>query len=67
MAETAPAANNKPVAFGAKAAHETTDARENAEHQPVQGKKPKLRKAGKHAMKRGMISEKAAKRHFGGV
>jgi hypothetical protein len=73
MADTAPAANNKPVAFGAKGAREMTGNRVNAEDRPVDGKrpaadkKPKLRKAGKRAMKRGMISEKAAKRHFGGV
>jgi hypothetical protein len=69
MAETPIAPNNKPVTFGAKPGREMADTRVNAEDRPVDGKpkKPKIRKAAKGAIKRGMISEKAAKRHFGGV
>lgn len=75
MAETAPAPNNKSVNFGGKVEREmSTTKRMNAEDQPVDGvatpaKKlsPRLRKTAKKAMRRGMISEKAAKRHLGGV
>lgn len=55
-AETSPAPNNKPVAFGVKPTNELAGA----------AKKSAGRKRAKHAAKRGMISEKAAKRHLGG-
>lgn len=67
MAETPVAPNNKPVAFGVKPGREMADNRVNAEDQPASGKpkKPKIRKSAKRAIKRGMISEKAARRHLG--
>jgi hypothetical protein len=60
MAETTAAPNNKPVNFGGKTEGE-------AVAKPVI--KPKMakatRKKASRAIKRGMISEKAAKRHLG--
>lgn len=56
MAVTTPAPNNKPVAFGVKPANELAGA----------AKKSVGKKRAKHAVKRGMISEKAAKRHLDG-
>jgi hypothetical protein len=56
MAETTAAPNNKPVNFGRKTEGEAVA-------------KPKMakatRKKASRAIKRGMISEKAAKRHLG--
>ena len=54
MAMTAPAANNKSVKFGVKPMHEPAGA----------AKKSKTRKTAKRAIRRGAISEKAAKRHL---
>lgn len=63
MADTATSSTNKAVSFGKRL---------NAEGQPVDGVakpgrriKPLARKTAKRAMKRGMISEQAAKRHLG--
>ena len=68
MADTSAAPNNKPVKFGAKAGREMAGTRMNAEDQPVDGKPPKpakaARKKAKSAIKRGMISPKAAARHL---
>jgi hypothetical protein len=55
MADTMTAPNNKPVNFGGKIAREPSGA----------AKKSVVRKKAKVAIKRGMISEKAAKRHLG--
>lgn len=57
MAETITAPNNKTVAFRGKPEREIAGA----------AKKSFTRKAAKKAIKRGMISEKAAKRHLGDV
>lgn len=57
MADTTTAPNNKPVAFKGKPERELAGA----------AKKSVTRRVAKGAMKRGMISEKAAKRHLGGV
>ena len=76
MANTTTAPTNKPVSFGRKAEREmsTTEKRKNAEAQPVDGaigakppKKvaPNFRSKAKRAIKRGMISAKAAKKHLG--
>jgi hypothetical protein len=58
MAETTAAPNNKPVNFGRKTEGEASSVA-----------KPKMakatRKKASRAIKRGMISEKAAKRHLG--
>jgi len=54
MAETKIAPNNKAVKFGVKPMHEPAGA----------AKKSKTRKTAKRAINRGMISEKAAKRHL---
>lgn len=64
MADTTPAANNKPVAFGAKPEREPAGVTNAA---PMKKPSKKFRKMAKGAIKRGMISEKAAKRHLGGV
>jgi hypothetical protein len=62
MAETAPAPNNKAVSFGAKKpAHEPAGVDNAAPIKPPKAK----RKQAKRAVARGMISEKAAKRHLG--
>lgn len=55
MAETTVSPNNKPVAFRGKPERELSGA----------AKKSSTRKIAKRAMKRGMISEKAAKKHLG--
>lgn len=61
MAETPVAPNNKPVAFGTKPEREPSTV-------AAKPKKSKaLRKRASGAIKRGMISEKAAKRHLGDV
>lgn len=57
MADTTTAPNNKPVAFRGKPQRELAGA----------AKKSVTRKTAKRAIKRGMISEKAAKRHLGDV
>lgn len=54
MADTTTAPNNKPVDFGDKVTREVSGA----------AKKSVVRKGAKRAIKRGMISEKAAKRHL---
>ena len=79
MAETPAASNNKSVTFRGKPEREMTTAskRDNAEGQLVEGglneapTKPTrmgktMRKKAKGAIKRGMISEKAANKHLGG-
>jgi hypothetical protein len=58
VAETVTAPNNKAIAFGTKP---------QAEFAGVKKLSPRGRKRAKGAMKRGMISEKAAKKHLGGV
>lgn len=67
MAETPVAPNNKPVSFGAKPAREPAGVHNAAPMKRAGGKKlsAHIRKTAKSAMKRGMISEKAAKRHLG--
>jgi hypothetical protein len=79
MADTPVATNNKSISFGRKVEREMSaeelDKRRNAEGEPVNGepaavRKPKkmsrnMRKSAKRAIKRGMISEKAAKKHLG--
>ena len=55
MADTSVAPNNKSVQFGTKVG------REPAGVKPAKG----LRKKASKAFKRGLISEKAAKRHLG--
>lgn len=57
MADTAVAPNNKAVAFKGKVDRELAGA----------AKKSVTRKVAKKAIKRGLISEKAAKRHLGDV
>ena len=57
MAETTPAPNNKPVAFGKKMAREPSGAAKSAS----------IRKKAKGAINKGMISEKAAKKYLGNV
>jgi hypothetical protein len=57
MADTTTAPNNKPVAFKGKVTRELAGA----------AKKSVTRKRAKKAIQRGMISEKAAKRHLGDV
>lgn len=72
MADTTAAPNNKPVAFGAKATREkagAADADMAASTKPpraVSGaaKTSAIRKTAKGAIKRGMISEKAAHKHL---
>lgn len=66
MAETTSAPNNKPVAFGAKAASEPSGV---AKPRAPSGaaKSAVIRKKAKGAINRGMISEKAAKRYLGNV
>lgn len=65
MAETTAAPNNKPVSFGAKTEREPAGVTNAA---PMKKKPSKqFRKSAKGAIKRGMISEKAAKRHLGDV
>lgn len=64
MAETTVAANNKPVTFGAKPDREPAGLTNAA---PMKKTSKKFRKMAKGAIKRGMISPKAAKRHLGGV
>lgn len=66
MAETPVAANNKPVKFDAKAQREPAGVPNLAPMKSAKGKlSPRARKSAKSAMKRGMISEKAAKKHLG--
>lgn len=62
MAETPVAPNNKAISFGAKPAREPAGLKNAATRKP--GSK-KIRKSVKQAMKRGMISEKAANKHLG--
>jgi hypothetical protein len=57
MAETSVAANNKPVSFGVKPMHEIAGVKKA---KPMKA----VRKTAKGAMKRGLISEKAAARHL---
>lgn len=65
MAETPIAPNNKAVTFRGKPEREPAGVTDSA---PMKPKKPskQLRKSAKGAMKRGMISQKAAKRHLDG-
>lgn len=65
MAETTNAPNNKPVAFGAKPDREMAGEMAKPRNPAVKKLSPRGRKKAKSAIKRGMISEKAAKRHFG--
>lgn len=58
MAETTVAPNNKAVTFGSKVHREPAG---------VKLKKPGVRNGAKRAMKRGLISQKAAKKHLGGL
>lgn len=77
MADTTTASANKAVSFRKSVDREMSDNRLNAEGQPVDGVakpkpagqriKPLVRKTAKRAMKRGMISEKAATRYLKGV
>jgi hypothetical protein len=61
MAETTAAPNNKPVNFGGK-----TEGEAVAKPKVIKPKMAKAtRKKASRAIKRGMISEKAAKRHLG--
>ena len=64
MANTPIAPNNKAVTFRGKPEREPAGVTDTA---PMKAKKPSkgLRKSAKGAIKRGMISEKAAKRHLG--
>jgi hypothetical protein len=62
MAETPVAPNNKAVAFKAKPEREPAGVANAA---PIKSLSPRGRKKAKRAIKRGMISEKAAKKHFG--
>lgn len=69
MAESTTAPNNKPVTFGAKVVREPAGVTDAAPMKPRApsgaAKKAVVRKKAKGAIKRGMISEKAAKRHLG--
>lgn len=56
MAETSVQPNNKSVQFGTKAEHEPS----GVKIKPTKG----LHKNAKRAIKRGLISEKALKRHM---
>lgn len=60
MAETAPAPNNKAVAFGVKPKHEPAGVKKLSA-----GGRKLAHAMAKRAIKRGAISEKAAKKHFG--
>lgn len=60
MAETPVAPNNKSVAFRGTPEREPT-----ADALAPKKLSPRGRKTAKRAIKRGMISEKAAKRHLG--
>lgn len=63
MAETTPAPNNKPIAFGNETTREVAGVKNAA---PMKKKPSKhARKTAKGAVRRGMISEKAAKKHLG--
>jgi hypothetical protein len=66
MADTTTAPNNKGVKFGSKPGREMAGtSAKNAEGQPANGKPPKaIRKTAKRAIKRGMISPKAAAKHL---
>jgi hypothetical protein len=68
MAETPVAPNNKAVAFSGKKEREPAGLTNTAPMKMASTPKklsPRGRKKVKSAIKRGMISEKAAKRHFG--
>jgi hypothetical protein len=70
MAETTPAANNKSISFGRKVEREMTEPNDHPVKAAVKKTKtlaPHLRKKAKQAIKRGMISAKAAKKHLGEV
>lgn len=74
MADTTTAANNRPVKFGAKPQAEKAGTTETAAGEGAAVKPPRpvtgaaktsaIRKTAKRAIKRGMISEKAAKLHL---
>lgn len=78
MAETPISPNNKSITFRGKPEREMTDTpkpetRMNAEDQATDGPKKAVKRMGRGvrkkanvAIKRGMISEKAAKKHLGG-
>lgn len=66
MAETTTAPNNKPVSFGAKPEREMSTVAK-PRNPAVKKLSPRGRKKAKSAIKRGMISEKAAKKHLGDV
>lgn len=57
MSETSASPNNKSIAFGRKGEREMTKQKKRFS--------PQLRQTAKHAIKRGMISAKAAKKHLG--
>jgi hypothetical protein len=61
MADSTAAPNNKAVAFRGKPEREPAGVSNAAPMKPPKSK----RKQAKRAIKRGMISEKAAKRHLG--
>lgn len=63
MADTPAAPNNKAVTFRGKPEREAV----TAPHAGAKKLTPRVRKNAKRAIKRGMISEKAAKRHLGDV
>jgi len=61
MADTTAAPNNKAVSYRGKPEREPAGVTNAAPMKPPKAK----RKSAKRAIKRGMISEKAAKRHLG--
>jgi len=61
MADTTAAPNNKALAYKGKPEREPAGVQNTAPMKPPKAK----RKTAKRAIKRGMISEKAAKRHLG--
>lgn len=62
MADTNAAPNNKPVAFGNEVGREPAGIANAAPMKPSKHQ----RKTAKRAIRKGMISEKAAKKHLGG-
>ncbi len=77
MADTSPAANNRPVAYRGKPEREmsaVSTPKSPAIHAAEEVRPPAVKKLSKavrknanRAIKRGMISPKAAKRHLGGA
>ena len=62
MADTTLAPNNKAIAFGDEPEREPAGVANAA---PIKKPSKHVRKTAKRAIKRGMISEKAAKKHLG--